>query len=279
MVNLVTTNESYTPKLKSLKVLYHSNVEHGEDYVWRSFSQFLRNNVRPITDIVFTADGSSSYDLDDYLPRTPYNIVDVDSVFDNTNDSDHLTDLLDTYVAGTKVLTLSSPVADGDVVWIRVLYEPEVAVTTSREYSELGTVPAITIENIKELASSESGLDDSVINKSTGQGWKVPSPKQKDIELVLRLITDKAKDQTRLSDEVQRVLGSNQLLTSVALDEQFRLWLIDEYAQRGVTGGEETHSGTLRVRIVGALFYERPAQAVYSISRLVLGGDVDVTVT
>lgn len=280
VVNLTTTDSEHTPKVRALKLLYNSNVSSKEDLLYRSFCRALRAGVQPIADLAFAApSASASFDLNDYLPQTPYNIIDVDSVFDGTDDEDQLNDLLLSYNAATKELELSAPIPLGNTVWVRFIYEPVVAITTARDYTELDKVPAIVVSDFAEINSKDSASFDYVINRDTGAGWKVPAPRQVDIELTLRVVTDKEKDQIRLSDAVQEYFGQNPMLTSLALDERFRMWLIGEYAQQGVIGQEETHAGTLRIRIANALFYDSTATPAFAASRFVINGPPDVVVS
>jgi len=279
IINLVTTDETVTPELAAVKVLYSADIEHQEDYVYRSLVRLLRSEVRPISDypIKLTA-VTDVVDIDDYPLETPYNVVGVDSVFDHTADPNHFTDLLASYDAPTKVITLTSAVAAGNILWVKFIWEPEVAVTTAAEYTEVAKVPAIEISDINLVDSADTGTDDWVIDKGAGTAVKVFAPLQADIEFTLRGLTDSARDQHRLADELKRFFRNNPIIRSVGMDEEFRLWLLTEYDMATVANRDEIQSGRLRARIVKALFYERDAVDVYAVQRFNLTGDMNAVI-
>jgi hypothetical protein len=183
-------------------------------------------------------------------------------VYDLSADPGKLNDLFQAYDPANKVVTLSSSVGAGNTVLVRFLYEPEIAVNTDQEYIEVSKVPQIILEEIKQAESAqETILPDYVINKGNGAGKKV-QPTQSDIDIVATWITDKDKDHARLADAIKRYLGNNQMLRSVGQDEDFRLWLIDEYDQRTFPSQQGLRTGRLRFRIVKALFYDEDAKDI-----------------
>jgi len=267
IVNLATSNADFSPEIASIRLLYESDFEGLEDYIWRSLIPDMRTKIKPVADHHIASDGTSSIDLaNDFKIETPYNILSVDSVYNLTIDPGKVADIFDSYVPGPNqtpgVVTLSSSPAPGDTVLIRFLYVPEIAVTTSQDYTEIEKVPQIVFEDITQDRSMETVGRDFVINKGTGAGKAVKAT-QNDIVLLCRWITDKSKDHARLADAIKKYLGNNQLLTSVGLDEQFRLWLVDEYDQRTFPSQQEMHAGRLRFRIVQALFYDSDAVDVH----------------
>lgn len=265
VVNLATSNAKYTPQVTSIGLLYESDFEAMEDYIWRSLIPDMRAKIRPVAEHHIASNGTASIDLaDDYPIETPYNIVSIDAVYNLSTDPGKLVDLLDSYDAGSKVITLTSSPALENVILIRFLYEPEIAVTTSQDYTEIEKVPQIVFEDISQADGVETVGRDSVINKRTGAGKAVKAT-HADIVMLCRWITDKHKDHVRLADAIKSYLGNNELLTSYGLDEKFRLWLIDEYDQRTFPSQQEIHAGRLRFRIVQALFYDSDAVDVYGV--------------
>lgn len=281
VINLATTNPNFTPEVEMVKVLYEGQVDFQLDLVARSLVPELRENIRPIAEFTIAQTTTGlTFLLPDPVASTPYNFVEIDAVYNHDDDLNHMADLFVSYNPGTREVTLASSVAAGKNLWVRFVYEPEVALTTSRFYTEIGKVPSIVISNIELVNSQESaGAYDDVINKSLGQGWRVPAPFMADIEFVLRCLTDKAVDQHRMADEVKRYFRNNQLIVSRGLDEPYRLWLLDEYQAEAGAMQEEVHAGVLRARITRALFFDRPAEVVYSVQRLNLVGPPDIIVS
>lgn len=280
VINLVTTDKTVTPVLKAIKLMFESELEHQEDYVWRSLIPDLRNKVRPITDHPFVVPTTrNTLDLKvDFKIETPYNVVGIDSVYDHTNDPKHLNDLFSSFDPNTLVVTLSASIVGGDVAWVRFIYEPEVAVTTGQEYSEIAKVPALILSEIELVDSKEAGQEQSVSNKTAGSVKVLPGPLIADIQFTVRLLTNKAKDQVRLADEMKRYFIENPLLRSKGLDRDFRLWLIEEYRQTTEPTQKEIHSGRLRFRIVEALFFEKRAVDKFVVERFNLSGDMNVVI-
>lgn len=279
VINLKTTNKLATPKVKAIKVLYSSDVEFQEDILYRSLVPALRAGVRPRGRLIFEAlTTTDTFDLDDLGIETPYNIVDVDAAYNHTDDPNHLTDLLDTYNPSTKVVTLTASIAAGKDVWIDFLWEPEVAVTTSQDYSEVEKVPSLVLDDINLVDASVRGQPDGVVNRANGTAVTVPAPLVGDLEILAHLITDKGVDLQRFATELKRFFENNPLLTSVGTDEKYRLWVIDEFDMTTAANRGDLHTGRLRFRVVGVRYYLRDAVDGYAIKKFHLTGDMNVTI-
>ncbi|RLE17970.1 MAG: hypothetical protein DRJ65_22020, partial [Acidobacteria bacterium] len=120
---------------------------------------------------------------------------------------------------------------------------------------------------------------DSVLNLATGAGWKVKAPLRGDLEVVMRMITDKGVDLFRLADEVKRFFMNNQVLRSVGLDEDYRLWLLNEYDGNTTANKGGIHSARLTFRVVDALFYGKEAEEAFGIESFIFSGDMNTTVS
>jgi methylglyoxal synthase len=281
IINLKSNDAKYTPEVEKIKVLYASDVEFQDDLINRSLIPALRTKVRPIADfpVSLAASGATINIKTTYQLETPYNVVGIDSVFNHTDDPAHLADLYSSYNPTTGDITLTTSIAAGKVAWIRFYYEPEVAVNTSQDYSEIEKIPSIILSEISLVEASETGQDDSVISIATGAGTKVPGPLQGDLEITAQLLTDKARDQQMLADEVKRFFADNPLIRSKGMDEEYRLWLVDEYAQQTTPTQDEIHTGRLRFRIAKALFFQKQTVDVYSVKQFHLTWDMDAVVS
>lgn len=275
VINLKTTDKNYTPEVEEVKVLYSSDIEFLEDLIYRSFLPTLREELKPIGDYAIDLEAATStIDLDTTYPlETPYNLIDIDSCFNDTDDPEHLTDIFQSYDLNTKVITLTGSVAQGKRVWIRFVYVPEIMVTTSQEYSEVDKVPAVALTDINENVGFKTGIIDAVTNKDEGTAVQVVVH-QTDVEVVLRIMTDKDKDQKRIADELEEFFANNLFLRSRGLDEKYALLQTSGYDQRNVITQKELHSGFLRCIIEKALFYKEQSKDVYAIKRLKLLGRI-----
>lgn len=279
VINPYTTDNSATPQIKGIMILMESDLEELEDLVWRSLLPLLRQEIRPVTDlpIKFTA-GGTSIDLDDYKLDTPYNIVGIDAVFNYDTDPHGQVDLLDSYNAATKVITLSQNLPANTRVWIKITYEPEVAVTTSQDYDELSKVPAIVFRDINAVDSANIGPKCYVRNKAAGTAVAI-SMKHMDIDLPMECVTNKQKDLQRMCQELDRFFGKNTLLRSKGLDREYSMRLISEYDGTTNPTQDELYTGRFRARISKALFFDGPEEDVYTVNQFTLRGDVDAVIS
>jgi len=280
IINLSTTDETVSPRVTVAKILYASDVEYQEDLIFRSLIPMLKDEIRPIADYPVVKQATSdTVDMNDYPLDTPYELMDIDSVFDHTNDPNHLSDLLQSYDSGTGVITLSASIAADDVAWIKFTYRPVVAATTSQEWYELDRVPAIVLADINLVERSEfPWAADTVANKGTGEAVLVPGPTQTDVDITMRILTDKSTDQIRLVDEVRSFFSNNRHITSYAMDEKYDLCVTTDYDSRTLPGQSGLHVGIIMFRIKRALFFQEQAINTYIAQRLVIGGDMDVTI-
>lgn len=262
VINLKTDDSTYTPLVKAVRLLYESDLEELEDYVWRSLLPLMRAQIRPIAEhAVELAAPAVTIDLLNGSPiETPYEIVGIDAVYDLDNDPRKLTNLYQSFNDATKVITLTGVVT---TALIRFTYKPVVAVTTGQDFNELEKVPEVIIENITNVDNlGKPNQADYVLNKVTGVGKQVPVT-QADIEMHGRFITDKAKDHARLGDAVRRFFLANPLLRSMGTDDDFRLWLIDFYDQDTTPSQNGLHTGRFRFRIVQAVFFDNDAVDIH----------------
>lgn len=276
VVNLYTTDETKTPVIKALKVLYSSDVEHQDDYVYRTLVKQLAEQVRPIGDYPVTlATSSSTIDLENDFPlETPYNLIDIDSVYNHTDDPNHYVDILQSYDNSTKVITMSETISSGKIVWIKFTYSPEIAVSTGLEYYEVEKVPILILGNINLINTTKITKSDSVINKETGIGTKVLPPDRSDLDVTMNIITSTARDQVRLADELKRFFANNPMLTTWGTDEKFALQLDDEYDGTISVDSYGARNSRIRFKMIGTLYFVRGDVIVYSIENFNITGNI-----
>jgi hypothetical protein len=271
VVNLKTIDDRHTPKLYSIKILYTSDILFQEDIVLRSLVRKLKSDIRPLGRHVFTTTSTLTTVLlnSTHKMDTPYNVALVEGVYNHTDDPEHLINLATTFNPTTGVVTLGSTFPTAHVLWLDFRWEPEVSFTTSQDYSEVAKVPALILESVNLVDCVEQSQYDSVIDRSTGHGWKIHAPLRGSLEISLLMLTDKATDQLRLADEMKRFFMSNPTLLSFGLDEEYRLWLIDEYKQINGNDRSDVQSGKLMFRIVDVLFYMKEAVEVCGVQNVV----------
>jgi len=289
VVNLSTTDETQTPELVEVKVLFGALLDSElEDLVLRSLVPALRSGVRPITRFVLTAIETDQIDLKQFKLDGDYRVVDVDAVFNETTDPNHNTDLYqshtlrseptDSWVDGqVDVITLSSSVSIGNTLWLRLRYEPVVAIETSRDYYEIEHVPCLCIERITYEAR-EFGGDHHVGNKNDYTAKVLKSPLQGTLEMSLVGMSGKLVDNERLNGEVNRFFGSSRVIRSTGLDESYRLRLMREHEHRSRANAADLRTWTKIIRVENFRTWHRSVEDGYLVNRFLIQGDASVTV-
>lgn len=265
VINLRTTDPAYTPTVSAVRALYESDLEEMEDYVWRSLIPDMRSKILPIAEhSIEVATSGASIDLGDFPIETPYDLREIDSVYDLDADPNKLNNLFISYNDATKVISLSASIPAGNTALIRFLYRPVIAVTTNQDYTELEKVPEIVFERIERPTPLEQTSVDYVLNKVTGFGYKVPAT-QADIEINAIFVTDKAKDHARMQDAIKRYFADNQRVRSVGMDDDFDILMLGEPEQATVANQKDLHTGRFRFRIARALFFDNDAEEIHGV--------------
>lgn len=264
VVNLRSSSRFVTPKLYQIKLLYAASIDHLDDYIHRSLVRELKANIRPFSRAIVAHAGGVSVPFTSYKPVTPYDVKSVDAVFDEDNDPDHLVDLFASYNVSTKEVTLASDPGTTNL-FIRFAYQPLIAVSTSRDFYEVSKLPSVQISNIS-LQASYSGQNDSVVNKDASSGVLVYAPTQGNLEFELLLSADKMVDLMNLSDAVRKYMNANPFITSIGMDEKFRLWLVNEYASQGSMDFKDRITSRVRGMLAGVVFYDRGSKATGAVT-------------
>lgn len=264
VINPYTTDSKYTPYLEKIKILYSSNVEFQEDLVVRTTIPLFRDNIRPKGElIIVTETETDTIDLSEYTFDQEYDITDIDSVFDNDNDSDHFSDLFSSYNPSTKQITISAPVPAGTKLFVNFLYRPLIAISTDEEYLESARVPAIHITNVDTTAEMEQFQTDYVRNKADNTAIKIPSARQKSLAFSIQLLAGLSKDLHRMMDEVRTLFANNRFITSKALDESYPIYLLTDATMKSGLSESTLHTAFFRFVIQNALYYQERDQAAY----------------
>lgn len=280
VINLATTDGGQTPEVYAVKLLYESDLEWEAEYIARSLLPAMREELRPIA--MYALDVTTPTTAVDLKGvETPYDIVDVDSVYNLTTDPAKLAPLgVASYNPTTKVLTLAAATPAPARILVRFTYRPQIMIVRSQDYIELAKVPAVCIESIvQDTHKPVEEPGPSVCNRfGDGSGWQLKDGYQADIDFVVKFVTDKVADLDSLGDAL-KTFFANRLLRARGQDESFRLQALEEYSHQTQALQSELHSARLRARIFNAVFYIRDAVAVTATQRFnVAGGNVVFTV-
>jgi len=289
VVNLSTTDETQTPELVEIKVLFGALLDSElEDLLIRSLVPAIRAGVRPVMRFVLTATGTDQIDMKQFKLDGDYRVVDVDAVFNHSDDSSHEADLYlshtvrsdptDSWVNGqVDTITLSASVSVGNTLLLRLKYEPVVAIETSRDYYEIEHVPCVVFERISYVAR-EHGGEHYVGNKASHTAKVLKSPLQGTLEMTIVGMSGKLVDHERLDAEVSRFFGSNRVIRSTALDESYRLRLISEHEHRSRPNAADLRTWTKIIQVENFRTWHRAVEDGYLVTRFLVTGDVSATV-
>jgi hypothetical protein len=232
-INLVTTDNRYTPTLTAIKVAFQVDLpSYIGDWIISSLIPEMKDQIVLYSDYTIESNGGSSYILANYPLEAGVDIQDVVAVYDHTADPSHTTDLLDSYASGVLALT-SAPLA-GNAVWLRVSLAPLIAHTTNQDYTELDSAFAVLIDEVREEDAGEAGASDGVINiySDPPAGVILPAPRRVHINLGISVTGPTAIDLVRLQDAVHEFFHKNRVLTSYATG--------DKVTMRPVTGFDDS---------------------------------------
>ncbi len=280
-IRLTATAEAL-PYLTVVKALYNGDWRGAHDeLIMRSLIPDLRDNVEFIKEGLFRngSGGAVGSFTTSFKGWDRLDVKDVLCVFNITADPEQNIDLLDTYDVGTKTATLTSAIPDGSKALAVCLVEPKVAFTTSRTFHEVATLPGIVIDRFREVGSRPDHMGyDTVIDETTGEGWKVMPPKMVDYRVRLFLSSGSAKDQMMLVDASKAHFRRQRLLVSRLTSARFTQRIVADYITEQVTGHEELHSGRFEILIENALEYHLLAERAYAVRRFTITGPPDVVV-
>jgi hypothetical protein len=271
--NLKTTDKFLTPELIRVKVLWGSNIEFEEDLIYKTLIPSLKENIRPIADLHgLKGVTGSTIDLNDYNIETPYDITEIDSVYNITDDSDQFTNLYSSYDINTKIITLTGSVDQNKTIKVRFYYKPNIAVNTSQDYLEVGKVPSIILDDIDLVNSKIQTISDNVINKGDNTAVKVLPSIQGDLDIQIIYMADKQIDLTRLGDEIKRYFIIHRTIRSVGLDEEYDLYFQEKGNYTLSANREGLQSAAVRCRIKNVNYIVQGSQDKYAIQKLNITG-------
>lgn len=235
-VNLRTLDpyRDVTPYISEIRVLTEMHIDYIEDIILRSLMPMIENGINATSNYAaipsFTTD-VSEIDFTQYRKNTPYNIIDVDRVYDLTDDIDLLYNIVDSYNVNTGVITLSSPLPSGHRPLIVFRYTPEVVYIEHQDWIEVNKIPSLILQRLDVPTSQSYGLTarESIVDKGTYDATIIQTPLRASMEFRLHGITSNTVDQMRLMSNTLKFFDQNKLIRSIGLDEYYRLYLDKEF--------------------------------------------------
>ena len=291
VINLKTTDRKVTPKVSELKVLGEFDIEFFDDLVYDSLIGLLNDNFRSTSFVEFNSGSSSisSIDLATILENKGYNIFDVVSVFNKTDDPLKLSNLHDSYTPGigkqdgftfeygTENFTGIIP-ANKHVV-VKFNYVPEISVKVNQDYFEAPAYPHIVFTRITAIdkkglvmRNTNSAFKDFIRDKENDVAVSHDTITQQSYRFDFMLYTAEI-DQLLLTDTIRRFFANTKKLLTWGMGNEHNLKLVDEIDTVGnsLDSGNDS-SGTNLSKgafdIEGVVFYDKPSKDVPLITSL-----------
>jgi len=230
---LVSAGE-VTPIVNEIRVLMEVHIDFIEDIIFRSLMPSIESHITAAGNYAAipapTAD-TLTLDFDSLRINTPYNIIGIIGVYDLTDDIDLLYNLYSSYSSVTGLITLTSTFPAGHRPLIIFRYRPEVVYIQHQDYFEVSKLPTILIQRLEvPVASSYNQLAvEGIVDKGTYAAVVIDDPMRITLQFRLHGLTASSVDEMRLMSRVMEYFKNNPFITSVGLDEKYRMYLEKEF--------------------------------------------------
>lgn len=276
VIMLSTTDPKVTPWVREVRLLFDTDLVSLEDYVVRSYMDALTESVRPISIYQVKSTGQTSIDLGKL--QTPYDIVEVDAVYNNTLDSVHMQPVTGwSYDVGTKLLSIPGQ-PTGHVLEVRFAWRPHVVLIQSQDYTEIPRIPAIVVDGADVINTSVVRENPYVLNKRTMQGFAFENAYQADIDVSLKLLCASSRDLHVMSEEASRFFANNALIRVRGQDEFYPVCDTEGFDDVSSASQKEIHSARVQARIYNAVFYPEDARPITGVSSFIVTGGLEIEV-
>lgn len=262
---LSTTDARLTPALVGFRLLYSIDlISEIDDWVYGALVEGMKSIVRVASDVIVTSDGSASIsfgtDVIDAL-ESPYDVTDVDAVWNEDDDPNHRNDLLVAYNTGTRVISLTGAPADGARLLIRFVWRPMVAVTTSQDFDELDGSPSILFDRITLENLGEAPVPDTIVNVFTSPpvGVTLPAPRRGNLVISLLLTAPLAVALHRLAAAVTQFLQARRVISSPSTGDRATLRIVEPFDDQRVANLSDLHTAAALFRLENVYVHEQPA--------------------
>lgn len=293
IINLKTTDKKVTPEVSELKLLGQFDIEFFDDLVYDSLIGLLNDNFRSTSVVRFNTDSSSisSIDLATILENKGYNIFDVESVYNLTDDPLKLSNLHDSYTPGAQkqdgitfepgTETFTANIPAGKSVDVRFTYVPEISVKVNQDYFENPSYPHIVFTRITPIdkrglvmRDTNSVPQDFIRDKENDTAVVHDTPSQNSYRFDFMLYTTEI-DQFTLTDAIRRFFANTKKLVTWGLYNEHNLKIVDEIDTVGnsLDNGNDS-SGTNLSKgafdVEGVLFFDKASKDVPLLTSLKL---------
>lgn len=284
VVNLTTTDDKVTPTVTAVKVLWNGSFSWLEDLLVDSLVGMFQDELTFEVDVGLPPlpSTSASIDLDDYVDDASGDLgyIDAVAVYDYDADLDRKVNLLTSYDAGTKVLSLSPSAPAGNRLILRMRAMVSAAWDTHRDFEPIGKLPQVILRNAETVSSAPypSSFGGGIVRRDAGTGVEVPPPYRMTFRVEAEVRTDRnAREQAAVVEDFLGLLHggpaseAGPFLRRRAVGDRVRLLAIDEYRARDIDLDDgDVASHTVEFLIQNVSIQLKPAVDTYAVSALKL---------
>ena len=255
IARLKTDDRWATPILRGFNVMMVGQFDYWEDLILRSLVPRLRNDLSFIVDFAakMTADGTTFNVKDELTAFTPdkaWDIVGIDSIYNNDTDSDHDIDLFSSFNISSGLVTMSGSLTTGTRVFINMVIQPDIVVNfRDVDYIEVGKTPSVVIESISINGRKVVAFRE-MVDMAALKGYQLDSPfHASKVIFTCSILTGGNRDNFVLMSKAQESivvgLGGDSLpclLKTKALDERITMMFspAEQYSPRPNFSGLRT---------------------------------------
>lgn len=251
IVNPRTSDKTITPEVLELRFAYSGRIDFLKDLI-TSFTEELKENFVAWRQHVLevTADSDTFNLSTEYPPELDLSIVSILAVYDHDVDPNHNNNLFSSWA--DPVLTLTSVVSTGHVLWIDLEYSPQVAFATDVDYLETSKVPAIWIEDAS-VKTVRGKYRNHVLRRDTNEAYQWKNTRVGDVLIYMAIETSDPSDHLRVTGQAEQFFATLNQIRSLALDERFDVVIDESYGGRSGPDNKGRLSSRYRVTVKNAM--------------------------
>lgn len=285
IVNLVTTDDTVTPKVKQLKLLGEFDIEFLEDIIYDGVIRTLNTSFRSTGQILFSATATgTSVDLNTVLENKSYNITGIRKVINQTDDPLKLTNLFSSYTPGASrqdgftnepgTVDFTVPIASGKIIEITFEHVPTFSIRTGQDFFQVPNFPHIVFESIQTVdrvgftVQDTNSLKDFIRDKAALSAVVQFGARQEVLRFNYALFTNSQLDQMRISNDLNSFFANNRSIKSFGLDCDYDLDIVQRIDTSrnkaskeagGVDDRTDTNTDIGSFELLSVNFYDKPS--------------------
>lgn len=279
VLNLRTTDDRYTPVVTEIKMLWEGDVEWTADVLIDSFTRTLQDELTFPVNLALppVSVATSSINLTAYTIEDAPQFTAALAVYDHLNDPHHLTNLLGSYDAGTRILTISPAIPIGGIPYLRMNQRPQIAWDTQQDWAELGRLPQVILRNVDGVDSYfyPIAANEGIVDRVNLSAYEIPAPFKTDYRLEVEVRTNRSREQLGLLDRLTAFFAGGPagevgpFIRSRATGERVVMVYGDPFTPVDIdTEIPDLRIFRARVVLQNVLNYVRPARATKAVGNM-----------